>query len=973
MSSNNSKDPNLTQEEQEQASAEKAGELAGRAIADYATGGEYEKLRSAPIVGDAAKKAEEKVGKAVGKADKATGGKLGKAAKKLDDVGALDAVDQGMGMLGGGGKEGGNLGKNNAAPKPGTANQTPTTSPPKQELSSSNSPHPEQAPDVSHSQNFAKNGLQSTGGNDIVPSEGTGPERKRMSEINDRKKEAEEESSSNEKPQPDSGAGKSQDSDKTMAKVTNIAIFVMVQQVIAPIFAAIFIILIFTICMLAVHNDDNDLAGVDTEGGYGGYSSDYYANMSPEKRAFYERVLKNEEEYSDKGKTVNSMYITATYHIMTKHNQYISTNDFDDDLIDEMSEAMLGGSSTYNENNYRKYLTEEFFPRYNCSEKTSEIYTDEVFEYIENYLEKNGRSSSCSGTTGGSCTYSIPGVHGYDNSAINVSNLQVRLMSSSFCNGTDNVALDEDLVPFEKYVLGVTYGEIGEAFNTEVEKVHMIAARSFALARPRGMGNSLGVKYVNEGGQNILQLRACVADQVFCNTDLGCSKDVAAGNQYGVVYSGKSHPYVYKDELSNHPNATLKSSWEETMGMIGVDKDGKVVSMGYAVGNGNKDDWVWKRWAEQGMDYVQIILSAYPEIKEIKKMDCATTTESVDSNFLQVASKVWKEIANNNTKYYMGGLSVPPPTGLVDCSTFVSWVLYEYGFQEEFGGGQHNTVAFLNTNWNEKFGWEEIPVAAGEDVTSKLQPGDILVRDTGAGGANGHINIIGEITEDGRVLAYDCGAESNWNNATARAGKPVDRSSFAKSDYRSGKIIRVSNVSGSTCNSAESGEWSTWRQYAPAPWSEVPLGNSGRTIGGYGCFVTSIAIQIARSGAQTTLSEFNPGTFVQELNKYGSFDGYGNFIGGANIPKIVPSFQIVDAGVSLPADKNGKIRTIQNYIDQGYYVILRVKTTTGQHWVAVIGTTSDGLQMVDPGSDATMVWDQYPVSESSTINIYKIG
>ena len=405
--------------------------------------------------------------------------------------------------------------------------------------------------------------------------------------------------------------------------------------------------------------------------------------------------------------------------------------------------------------------------------------------------------------------------------------------------------------------------------------------------------------------------------------------------------------------------------------MVGVDKDGKIVEMGYSGGNGNKDDNVWERWAKSGMDYVQIILKAYPEITEIKKMNCSSTSESTDSAFLQVAAKIWKQVANGGYSYTLSGVSVPPTNNLIDCSSFVSWVLYEYGFKDEFGGGQHNTVVFANTDWTSKMGWQEISVTAGEDVTSKLQPGDILVRDAG-GGANGHINIIAEVS-DGKVLAYDCGSESNWNNSTAKAGKPIDRTSFAKSDNRAGKIIRVSNVGGSSCQSAESGEALSWKQYCPAAWCNVPLGNSGATIGGYGCFITSIAIQIARSGTTTTLSEFNPGTFVKELNKYGSFDGSGSFVGAANIPKIAPAFSEKYHGVSLTGSAKDKISVIKGYLDQGLYPIMRVKTTNGQHWVAVVGVTDDDVIMADPGSEKTNAFATYSLGECSTLNVYQIG
>ena len=632
-------------------------------------------------------------------------------------------------------------------------------------------------------------------------------------------------------------------------------------------FVGIVIFLIILLGAADTFNKDNDLSAVDDdieEGEKG--STSYYANNNPKLQKFYDNVISTKDSYSEDGKSINAMYITATFHILREYNTDVTLEDMTQSEINKLADGMLGGSTVYSEDTYRKFLTDEYFPQY-ISDARVDGAVDRVFEYIEQYMNRvHPKTSGCSTVTGGSCQYSLKGVHGYNTDPLTISNLQVRLMSSSFCGGTDGRALDEDLVPFENYVLGVTYGEIGQAFNTETEKVHMIAARSFALARPTVMGNSSGVKYVTSGGQTVLQLRSCVADQVYCNTELGCSKDVAAGNQYGIVYSGaNTHANTYKEPLSNYPNSTLKSSWQETLGMVGLDKDGKVVEMGYAVGNGNKDDWVWKRWAESGMDYVQIILRAYPEVTEIKKMNCSSTSEVTDSAFVQVAARIWKQIANDGYQYTSGSVAIPPSDKKINCSAFVNWVLYEYGFKDEFGSNTYDTVSFVSTDWTTKMGWQEVSVAASEDVTSKLRAGDILVRDAG-GGANGHMNIIASV-DDGKILAYDAGSESNWNTSNAKAGKPIDVTNFAKSDNRAGKIIRVSNVGGSSCQSAESGEALSWKQYCPAAWCNVPLGNSGATIGGYGCFITSIAIQIARSGATTTLSEFNPGTFVRKLNE----------------------------------------------------------------------------------------------------------
>lgn len=90
----------------EKNSTAKAGATAAHIAADYYTGGEYEQIRNAPIVGDLAKNAEQKVGERV--ASMPGSKRLGKAAKMLDDEGIIDAVDGAAGMIagGGGGAEG---------------------------------------------------------------------------------------------------------------------------------------------------------------------------------------------------------------------------------------------------------------------------------------------------------------------------------------------------------------------------------------------------------------------------------------------------------------------------------------------------------------------------------------------------------------------------------------------------------------------------------------------------------------------------------------------------------------------------------------------------------------------------------------------------------------------------------------------------------------------------------------------------
>ena len=161
-----------------------------------------------------------------------------------------------------------------------------------------------------------------------------------------------------------------------------------------------------------------------------------------------------------------------------------------------------------------------------------------------------------------------------------------------------------------------------------------------------------------------------------------------------------------------------------------------------------------------------------------------------ESKVLPVAERIWKQVVNGNFTYNAENTEQIPITGnYIDCSSYVSWVLYELGYKD-FAGNQHRTKNFMATDWRSKYGWTEIPVAAGEDIVNKLKPGDIVVRTNVSSSGKvgyGHISIVAVI-EDGNVYSYDCGDESLWRNST---GGPQNMTWFMK-DSRPGKIIRIS-------------------------------------------------------------------------------------------------------------------------------------------------------------------------------------
>lgn len=163
------------------------------------------------------------------------------------------------------------------------------------------------------------------------------------------------------------------------------------------------------------------------------------------------------------------------------------------------------------------------------------------------------------------------------------------------------------------------------------------------------------------------------------------------------------------------------------------------------------------------------------------------------TEFLGAAEEIWRIVCERYTTYGALG-NVPPPDSqqVIDCSGYVSWVLYQYGLNtnndalvQQFNTWQHTTESLKSVDW-ERLGFEVIPVAAGQDVRGILQPGDILDRSAGDG-PNGHVNICVDVTENGNVLVYDCGSTSHW---IGKNGEPSTSTNFAASDRRAGIIIR---------------------------------------------------------------------------------------------------------------------------------------------------------------------------------------
>lgn len=150
-----------------------------------------------------------------------------------------------------------------------------------------------------------------------------------------------------------------------------------------------------------------------------------------------------------------------------------------------------------------------------------------------------------------------------------------------------------------------------------------------------------------------------------------------------------------------------------------------------------------------------------------------------------------------------------------------------------------------------------------------------------------------------------------------------------------------------------------WKQCDPR-WGNMYVGS--KTICSIGCALTSISIQLARSGVQLNVSgEFNPETFMQTHKSNG---GFSDNIITWNVSRIAPNFKLIASHEALFGTKENKIKTLKKYAADGEYIVLGVRHGIGQdigHYVAYNDSSSDEIFIFDPAGNTTgKLFHDYP-------------
>lgn len=157
-----------------------------------------------------------------------------------------------------------------------------------------------------------------------------------------------------------------------------------------------------------------------------------------------------------------------------------------------------------------------------------------------------------------------------------------------------------------------------------------------------------------------------------------------------------------------------------------------------------------------------------------------------------------------------------------------------------------------------------------------------------------------------------------------------------------------------------------WKQ-CDSRWGNLTVRSS--TICKIGCALTSVSIQIARSGAKTNVSgEFNPGSFMKLHRDNGGFGASDDI--SWNVTDVAPNFKFYGSS-DLSGTKEEKIRDIGNKISNNEYVVLGVRYSVGGgigHYVAVNYVDSGEIYTFDPNSSKKgQLFVDYPAMKESSV------
>jgi len=160
------------------------------------------------------------------------------------------------------------------------------------------------------------------------------------------------------------------------------------------------------------------------------------------------------------------------------------------------------------------------------------------------------------------------------------------------------------------------------------------------------------------------------------------------------------------------------------------------------------------------------------------------------------------------------------------------------------------------------------------------------------------------------------------------------------------------------------GDFRKWTQCGQS-WSSIVVPNSNKTMCQIGCLITSISIQIARSGTAIVTEAINPGIAVKKFN----------FAAGGNLywhspSNLAPNFHYY-ANISLIGmNKKAIVDKLTSYDPSRYYIILgvgKISRNELHHFVAFdyADKSNNKIYIMDPaGIQYSDLYERYRLYEA---------
>ena len=527
------------------------------------------------------------------------------------------------------------------------------------------------------------------------------------------------------------------DKKKDSAGLEGTVVSPIVKAIIIALLPVIFIIVILFIIIanaVGLVTDYEDAFGISQTVGEetGGF---YFTSSNEEQQKFYDRVNEVKLTFQANGKDLDPLKVVAVYHVLNANGADLEYKDMTIMKITTFANAMLY-NNTYNETVFKNNLINDIIPQYipNASKTEREQIADDILSYVERYNNLVGKNlgSNNSGvdfSCASSCAYNIKGFYvdgkGNVSSNLDVSDLYVRLMQCGTANGHDyggtfGLPLEgEDLIPFEKYVLGVAYQEIG-LVDEQAFKAQLVAARSFILARHVDMGDWRTLKQ-ESNGKWVLQAAACTQDQVYCDPDKGCS--TPGDGQWSQVYSGYAHGNVLKQAIPQ--DSPYRRYAADVQGEVLTNAQGYIVYTGYMQQEQNR----FVELAQAGNNYKQILLTVYNQgsrnygATDITDNSCSGSsgcTSSGDYAGWKQCGAPWSNIAMGTS-----GKNICNIGCLV---TSISMLMAKSGVQTSIANFNPGTfVEFLNSNGGFASGGNFVYAGATKAAPNFVYQGQVSV------------------------------------------------------------------------------------------------------------------------------------------------------------------------------------------------------------------------------------------------------